>query len=229
MLPRIYTYKITFEGTPYWYWGVHKEDEFDEIYWGSPVTNKWYWEVYSPEKQILEIFPYSDEGWDVAQLIEQRLILPDLDNPFCLNERCGVRSSMRVLRENGRRNVATINAEKDDLGRSIQGVKNAERLNAEKDELGRSVNAVKGSIKTNEEKTADGKSVNAVKGAAVLHTFLHSDKNEEGKSKVAVKAGSSTGAQRWRCLVSGVVSNAAGVVRYQRKHNIDTSLRERIL
>lgn len=229
MPPRIYTYKITFEGTPYWYWGVHKEKEFDEVYWGSPVTNKWYWEVYSPEKQILEIFPYSDEGWDAAQLIEQRLIRPDLNNPFCLNERCGVRSSMRVNRENGRRSTAIINAEKDDMGRSIQGVKNAERLNAEKDELGRSVNAVKGSIKSNEEKTADGKSVNAVKGAAVLHTFLHSDKNEEGKSKVAVKAGSSTGAQRWRCLVSGVVSNAAGVVRYQRKHNIDTSLRERIL
>jgi hypothetical protein len=25
MQPRIYTYKITFEGSPYWYWGVHKE------------------------------------------------------------------------------------------------------------------------------------------------------------------------------------------------------------
>ena len=228
MLPRIYTYKITFEGTPFWYWGIHKEKSYNEEYWGSPITNVWYWTFYTPKKQILEIFPFTDEGWKEANQVEHRLIKPDLNNPLCLNERYGIISSLRVLRAHGSKMAEQLNKEKDSLGRSVQGVKNAERLNKEKDEEGRSINATKGAIQTNKEKTEDGRSVNAMKGAAVLHTFLHSEKNEEGKSKVAVKAGNSTGAQRWRCLKSGLISNAAGIVRYQRAHGIDTSLRERI-
>ena len=51
--PRIYTYKITFEEVPYYYYGVHKEKRFNEEYWGSPHTNKWAWEFYTPKKQIL--------------------------------------------------------------------------------------------------------------------------------------------------------------------------------
>jgi hypothetical protein len=248
MESRIYTYKITFEGTPFWYWGVHAEKEYNEEYWGSPVTNKWCWDMYTPEKQILEVFPHTDEGWKEANLVEDRLIRPDLNNPLCLNENCGGGYSLELMRKNsylggkkahskkdalgrsihGVKAAERLNKEKDEFGRSVQGVKNSERLNKEKDKLGRSVNALKGSQKLNEEKTEHGKSVNAVKGAAVLHTFLHSDKNEEGKSKVAVKAGKSTGSQRWRCLVTGFVSTAAGIVRYQKNHGIDTTLRERI-
>jgi hypothetical protein len=61
--PRVYTYKITFIDTPYYYYGVHKEKRYNEEYWGSPVTNKWCWELYTPEKQILEIFDYTDDGY----------------------------------------------------------------------------------------------------------------------------------------------------------------------
>ncbi len=55
MQPRIYTYKITFEEVPYYYYGSKKEKVFNEEYWGSPVTNKWCWELYTPKKQVLEI------------------------------------------------------------------------------------------------------------------------------------------------------------------------------
>lgn len=99
MEPRIYTYKITFEEVPYWYWGVHKEKEFGEEYWGSPTTNAWAWDLYTPKKQILELFSYNEEGWKQALSVEDRLILPDLNNLLCLNERCNVKSSLKSARK----------------------------------------------------------------------------------------------------------------------------------
>jgi len=89
MQPRIYTYKVTFEEVPHWYWGVHKERKFNDGYLGSPVTHKWMWEFYTPHLQILEVFPYTDEGWEQAQIVEKRLIRPDLKESLCLNEGCG--------------------------------------------------------------------------------------------------------------------------------------------
>lgn len=106
MRPRIYTYKITFIDTPYYYYGVHKEKRFNEYYWGTPATNKWCWEFYEPEKQILEFFEYSDEGWLKAQEIEKQLIKPFFNtDKWCLNENCGGIISLEVLRKSGKRNV----------------------------------------------------------------------------------------------------------------------------
>lgn len=85
MQPRIYTYKITFEDVPYYYYGTHKEKIFNEEYWGSPVTNKWCWKLYKPKKQILEFFNTREE----ANFVENRLIKPFLNDPYCLNENCG--------------------------------------------------------------------------------------------------------------------------------------------
>ena len=106
MQPRIYTYKITFEEVPYWYWGVHKEKKFREFYLGSPVTHKWVWDFYTPKVQILEFFPNTEEGWKEANLVEDRLILPDLNNPLCLNEfvnGCGL--SLKLRAENGKKTM----------------------------------------------------------------------------------------------------------------------------
>jgi hypothetical protein len=50
MQSRIYTYKITFEEVPYYYWGSHKEKRYNEYYMGSPVTHKWCWDFYTPKK-----------------------------------------------------------------------------------------------------------------------------------------------------------------------------------
>lgn len=109
MQPRIYTYKITFEEVPYYYYGVHKEKRFNEEYWGSPYTNKWCWDFYTPNKQILEIFDYTDEGWLEANLIEDSLIRPFYNtDKWCLNRNCGGKISLQVLRETGRK-VGKIN------------------------------------------------------------------------------------------------------------------------
>lgn len=102
---KIYTYKITFEEVPYYYYGVHKERKYNDFYMGSPKTHKWYWNHYTPKKQILQIFPYTDEGWLEAKEIEERLIKPVYQTDrWCLNENCGGKISLEFLRENGKRN-----------------------------------------------------------------------------------------------------------------------------
>jgi hypothetical protein len=86
---RIYTYKITFEEVPYYYYGSRKEKKYNEYYMGSPVTHKWCWELYTPKKQILELFDYTNEGYEECRRVENRLIKPFLDDPYCLNKNCG--------------------------------------------------------------------------------------------------------------------------------------------
>ena len=103
MQPRIYTYKITFEEVPYYYYGSKKEKYFNEEYWGSPVTNKWCWELYTPKKQILELFDYTDEGYEECIKIENRLIKPVLNDPWCLNESCSNFYSIKVLSNAGKK------------------------------------------------------------------------------------------------------------------------------
>ena len=97
--PRIYTYKVTFEEVPYFYWGVHKEKKFGEVYTGSPVTHKWMWEFYTPRVQVLELF----DCWDDALLVEKRIISPDLNNPLCLNEHCGGHLSLESCKKGGKK------------------------------------------------------------------------------------------------------------------------------
>jgi hypothetical protein len=88
--PRIYIYKITFEEVPYYYYGVKKEEYYNQEYWGSPKTNKWCWELYTPKKQILELFDYTNEGYIEAQGVEKRLIKPVYTtDKWCLNRNCG--------------------------------------------------------------------------------------------------------------------------------------------
>jgi hypothetical protein len=102
--PKIYIYKITFDEVLYYYYGVHKEKKCDEYYMGSPVTNKWCWELYTPKKQILELFEFSDKGWIEAQEVENRLIRPVYQNDkWCLNESCGGIMSLDSKRKNGKK------------------------------------------------------------------------------------------------------------------------------
>lgn len=96
--PRIYTYKITFPDQGWWYWGVHKEKEYGEEYWGSPVTHKEKWKWFKFEKQILEFF----NSWDEAKRVEIRLVKPDLNNPLCLNENAGGTYSLEAAAEGGK-------------------------------------------------------------------------------------------------------------------------------
>jgi len=105
MQPRIYTYKITFEVVPYYYYGVHKEKKFNEYYMGSPRTHKWCWELYTSKKQILEFFEYDDTGFLKAQEIEKQLIKPVYQtDKWCLNENCGGKISTKISKLTGIKN-----------------------------------------------------------------------------------------------------------------------------
>jgi len=122
--PRIYIYKITFEEVPYYYYGVKKEKVFGEEYWGSPYTHKWCWELYTPKKQILQFFDFTDEGWLEAQEVETRLIRPFYQtDKWCLNENVGGKISLKILRENGRKVGTNYGSEGGKIGGSISGTK----------------------------------------------------------------------------------------------------------
>ncbi len=132
--PRIYLYKITFEEVPYYYYGIKKEKHYNQEYWGSPYTNKWCWELYTPKKQILQVFPYTDEGWLEAKEIEERLIkLFYQTDKWCLNENCGGKISLQFLRENGKRNYANgtglaVISKEDRKKDSLKGAKKQQEL-----------------------------------------------------------------------------------------------------
>jgi len=122
MNPRIYVYKITFEEIPDWYWGVHKELKYGEFYMGSPVTHAWKWDFYTPEKQIVQLFDYSQEGFTQAKTLEDRLILPDLNNPLCLNEALGGAYSLESCSQGGKRASEILHYRKTENGKSFQAV-----------------------------------------------------------------------------------------------------------
>jgi hypothetical protein len=97
-----YTYKITFPGMPWYYWGVHTDN--GKPYYGSPTTHKWLWKFYDFEVQILEWFETRKE----AEAVEDRLIKNTWDDPNCLNEHYGGHFSqigrlkgLETLREKG--------------------------------------------------------------------------------------------------------------------------------
>ncbi len=78
-----YTYKVTFPGMPWYYWGVHTDN--GKPYYGSPETHKGIWDFYECEVQVLERFANRAE----AEKVENRLIKLTMDDPSCLNEHYG--------------------------------------------------------------------------------------------------------------------------------------------
>ena len=202
--PRIYLYKITFEEVPYYYYGVHKEKRFDEKYWGSPYTHKWCWDFYTPKKQILEMFDYTDEGWWEAQEVERRLIRPVFNtDKWCLNESCGGIISLEVYRKTGIKNSRKLMEEK-------KGIFSLTK--EELSELGK-----KGGV-------IGGKKGGKITGQKTyelgigIHGQSKEKMTENGKKGVKI-----VNSQKWVCLETGYVSTAAGVVSYQKGRRIDTS------
>lgn len=85
-LCKVYLYKITFEEVPYFYYGIHKEKKDNSKYMGSPIKNKWAWKMYTPIKEVLQVF----FSWEEALLIEKRIIRYFLNSdPNCLNACAG--------------------------------------------------------------------------------------------------------------------------------------------
>lgn len=244
--PRIYTYKITFEEVPYYYYGVHKEKKYDEEYWGSPYTNKWCWELYTPKKQILEIFDYNSEGWLKANLVEDRLIKPFYNtDKWCLNENCGGVISLEILKETGIKNgkkqgklnyenrigfFALTKEEKKEIGKK-SGTKNYQEgiglasISKEK----RSAIGKKAVEKNKKNKvgifalTKEQMSENGRKNG------LNHKKNKTGFFKMSLEEKREVckkiNNQKWKCLETGYITTPGPLTRYQKSREIDITKR----
>ncbi len=209
-MPRIYTYKITFIDAPYYYYGVHKEKRFNEYYMGSPKTHKWCWELYEPEKQILEFFEFSDEGYTKAQEIEKQLIKPFFNtDKWCLNENVGGVLSKKICSKGGK--IGGKNAWKTQNKNKKGGFYDI----------------------TKEERILNGKIGGLIIGPITGKNNKelkrgYCGRNKEQMSIDGRKGGIATNKQKWKCLVTGFISNPGNLSRYQKKKNIDTKMRERI-
>jgi len=251
--PRIYLYKITFEEVPYYYYGVHKERKYNEYYMGSPVTHKWCWELYAPQKQILQFFDFTDEGWLEANLIEDRLIKPFYNtDKWCLNEHCGARISLKVLRETGKR-MGKINGKKHrENGTGFFSLSTEQKIeNGKKRGNERKIekNGVCG--RSPEKMSEDGKKggQKAKELGVGVHSFTLEQKKEAGRkggkrsviknkeSKIGIfsltqeqlsENAKKANSQKWMCLETGYITNAGALSKYQKARNIDTSKRVRV-
>jgi hypothetical protein len=224
---RIYLYKITFEEVPYYYYGVHKEKKFDEYYVGTPVTHKWCWNFYTPKKQILQLFDYTDEGWIEAQEIEKQLIKPFYNiDKWCLNENVGGYFSLEASRKNGR--IVGLKHKENSTGfcgrtpeqmsedgrkSGLKHKENGTGIFAQTPEQ-RSENSRKIGFKTKEDGT----------GIFSMTAEEQSERSRKG-GKIGGKI---TNSQKWECLETGYVSNAGALSHYQNHRGIDTSKRKRI-
>ena len=225
--PRIYTYKITFEEVPYYYYGSKKEKVFDEEYWGSPVANKWCWELYTPKKQILEIFDYSDEGYIKAQEVEGRLIKPVYNtDKWCLNANC-----LGVFSLDQRRKAGKIGGNKTyELGVGLHSISTEERKEIGRKsgnktyKLGIAIFAISPEerIKINQlvNKT------NKINGTGI-YSIPKEQQIEYGKNW-GKKGSKKTNSQKWMCLETGYITTSGPLTAYQRARDIDTSKRKRI-
>lgn len=253
MKPRIYTYKITFEEVSYYYYGSHKEKKYNEYYMGSPVTHKWCWKFYTPKKQILELFDSREE----ANTIENRLIKPVLNDQNCLNENCGGIVSSNMCKLGAKKLVDNklgihsrtkeqiiIDSDKGrktqkQLGLGIYSISGEKKVKISK-KVGDN-NVKSGHIQDL------GKRYGKFFYENKLGMFALCEKERKENSKKGGKIGgnksyqektgihsfskekrSQIGSQKWKCLVTGYISNAPGLATYQKKRNIDTSLRVKI-
>ena len=223
MQPRIYTYKITFEEVPYYYYGSKKERYYNQEYWGSPVTNKWCWELYTPKKQILELFDYSDDGYKECIKVESRLIRPVLNDPWCLNENCGKSVSLKIRRNNGKN----------------QGKKNFENgigiWSYDKDtklKVCSSGGKISGNLLLKNKKGLFGMSESDKKKCQIAGGKKQGSVNKKLKMGICglTKEQRSENSKRqnstrWKCLVTGHISTYNALSRFQNNRGIDKSMR----
>ncbi len=217
MQPRIYTYKITFEEVPHWYWGVHKEKKFGESYLGSPVTHKWMWEFYTPKIQILEFFPCTEEGWEEARKVEGRIVLQDLNNTLCLNENCGGTPSLSALRRGG--------ALAKELCLGIFAYGNTNQRAGGLATLERKIG-----IYSPEFRNGPAYKENVRKGGIALRDMGLGifEISPEEKRKNSIEGAKTTNSLRYRCTVTGKVLPPGPLACWQRARGIDPANRERL-
>lgn len=241
MQPRIYTYKITFEEVPYYYYGVKKEEYFNQEYWGTPKTNKWCWEFYTPKKQILQLFEYSDSGWLEALNVEKQLIKPVFNtDKWCLNESCGGKVSLEIHRKNGKKTqelgIGIFSQTKEQLQEngkkigSLYGHIGGKKSAPKRKELKLGIFGLTKEQRIKNAKKSSGGQV--VKKNKLGICGLSKEQRIENGKKYGSQAGkigsSKTNSQKWQCLETGYITNAGALTNYQRARKINTSKRKRI-
>jgi hypothetical protein len=205
------------------------------------------WEYYTPKIQVLELFPYTDEGWLDAQRVEDRLILPDLNNPLCLNESCGSIRSLLTCSKAGSKGVVKTLEEKDEKGRSINSLKGATvamergvgvtaRTPDKMSEDGRKGGLAGGASnaknktgicgRSKEKMTEDGRKAGELGGAAtVLNKIgIHALSKEQLREQ-----GLKVSSQVWESTVDGFRSSAGNVAKHNKSLGYDPKDRIRIL
>ena len=239
--PRIYIYKITFEEVLYYYYGVHKEKRFNEYYMGSPVTHKWCWKLYTPNKQILEIFDYSDEGWLEAQEVESRIIKPIYQtDKWCLNENCGGKISILSSRKSGKyvfkSKLGCFNISKEKRLEIAKKVGHSSFINKT------GVFSIDPERRSNLSKIQGEKMKEKGLGLFSMskeEKYLLGIKNGERNKKLKLgicgiskeersETAKKTNKQKWKCTITGYISNSGGLSRYQKKREIETKNRIRL-
>lgn len=217
--PRIYTYKITFEEVPYYYYGVHKEKRFNEEYWGSPVTHKWCWEFYTPKKQILEFFDYTHDGWLEAQEVEGKIIRPFFNvDKWCLNENVSGIISTKMRKINGREGGIKTRAN----GSGIFSLTKEQRKQNSRTAL----------LKHKENKTG----IYSLTPEQIKENSKKSDKvnRKNGTGIYSIpkerlqEFAKNTNSQKWICLETGFITSPGSLSRYQKARGIDTSKRKKV-
>jgi hypothetical protein len=233
--PRIYIYKITFEEVPYYYYGVKKEKYFNEEYWGSPITNKWCWELYTPKKQILELFDFTDKGWLEALGVEKRLIKPVFNtDKWCLNAHCGGTISLELNRKNGKRLYELkLGCHKMTKEERIENSKKAGKIGGKKSyEMKLGVHG-----RSKEKMSEDNKKAGKIGGliGGKKGGITQGNRNKENgigfcgfTQEQRSEYSKITNSQKWVCLETGFISTSGPLTIYQKKRNIDTSKRKRI-
>lgn len=104
-------------------------------------------------------------------------------------------------------------------GKSVLGLAQALKWHELKDERGKSLLGLQHARRLHENKDTTGKSLVAI----ALNEKIHAEKDERGRSLLAMRVNS----QRWECLVTGKITSAGPLTRWQKARGIDTSLRIR--
>lgn len=246
--PRIYTYKITFEEVPYYYYGSKKEKYYNQEYWGSPITNKWCWEFYTPKKQILEIFDYTDEGYRECRTVEDRLIKPVLNDPWCLNEHCGGKISLEINRKTGKIMGNIYGNKNKELKKGIfsydtEKIKENGKKGGIQTKLNKSgiFSLTKEQRQENSRKSLEKHKNNktGIYSLSLEERIKNSKKGdiknkENGTGIYSIpkeklqECAKKTNSQKWKCTETGFITSPGSLSRYQKARGIDVSKRIRL-
>lgn len=225
----IYLYKVTFEETKDFYWGIHLQRKENDGYMGSPVTHAWKWEHFTPKLDILHYFEPTEEGWNEACAVEERVIRPDLNRPECLNEHVGGRPSLEAMKRGQRKGNETNKKNKT----GIHGLSKEQRVEHGRKGGKLSTGASKGGKVSHQEQAKNPeaysqKQAKAGKVGGTVGGKKNTQAQREARKRNGDVSAAKTNSQLYRCLITGKVTTAGALANYQKKQGIPAHMKERV-